>query len=244
MFKKIVVFDLDDTLISEKDYINSGFNIISKKIARDYNLNDKKIKKKMNDLFSLSNLNLFNRTLDYFDIKYDLDYIKELVFIYRNHIPTIKLYDDAYEILEFLSKNGYRLGMITDGYKETQKNKIKVLDIQKYFEHIVITDELGRMFWKPSEIPYKIIKERFGCEYADMVYIGDNVEKDFITANKLGIKTIQILRENRIYKNIEKPREFLPQKYIKNLKELLKIKIIWVDLWNISIKISRYKILL
>lgn len=220
MSKKIIVFDLDDTLISEKDYINSGFNIISKKIAEDYKLSDEKIKKKMNEFFCLNSTNLFNRILDYFKVKYDLDYIKKLVLIYRNHIPKIELYDDAREMLEFLSKNNYRLGMITDGYKEAQKNKIMALDIQKYFEYIIITDELGREFWKPSEIPYKIIKEKFECEYTDMIYIGDNIEKDFITANKLGIKTIQILRKNGIYQNSKKQKEYHPKKIIKNLKNL------------------------
>ena len=33
---KAVVFDLDDTLISEKEYIKSGFKVISQKIAKEY----------------------------------------------------------------------------------------------------------------------------------------------------------------------------------------------------------------
>lgn len=225
MSKKIIVFDLDDTLISEKEYINSGFNIISKKIAEDYNLNCEKIKQKMDELFNLSSVNLFNRLLDYYNIEYNLDYIKALITTYRNHIPTIKLYSDAYEILEFLSQNNYRLGIITDGYKEAQKNKIKVLDIKKYFEYIIITDELGREFWKPSEVPYELIKNKFSCEYKDIIYIGDNVKKDFISANKLGIKTIQIIRENGIYflDNEIIGNIYSPKIKIKSLREIKEI---------------------
>ena len=223
MSKKIIIFDLDDTLISEKDYIDSGFNIISKKIAEDYSLSNEKIKEKMNELFSLNSINIFNRVLDYFNIKYDLDYIKELVFIYRNHIPKIKLYSDAKEILKYLIKNNYQIGLITDGYKETQRNKIKVLNIEKYFKHIILTDELGKEFWKPSEIPYKIMKNKFNCEYNQMIYIGDNINKDFITANKLGIVTVQIIRENGIYKKVEKKQEYLAKIKIKNLNELIEI---------------------
>ena len=35
---KAVIFDLDDTLISEYDYIKSGYRVISKKIKEDYKL--------------------------------------------------------------------------------------------------------------------------------------------------------------------------------------------------------------
>lgn len=221
MSKKIFVFDLDDTLISEREYINSGFEVIAKEISKKTGLNKKLIKNKMDELFEIDSLNVFNRTLDSFKISYEIEYIKELISIYRNHSPKIKLYDDAKEVLEYLYKNNYRLGIITDGYKETQRNKIRVLDLEKYFEHIIVTDELGREFWKPSEVPYSLIRDKFECKYEDMVYIGDNIEKDFITANKLGIKTIQILRKNGVYKSVEKKLEYLAEIKIKNLFELI-----------------------
>ncbi|MGL6131334.1 MAG: HAD family hydrolase, partial [Fusobacteriaceae bacterium] len=154
------------------------------------------------------------------------EYIKELIKLYRNHIPDIKLLDDAKEVLDYLFENNYRLGMITDGYKETQRNKLKVLNIEKYFEHIIVTDELGREFWKPSEVPYKLIKEKFNCNYEDMIYIGDNLEKDFISANKLGILTIQICRKSGVYTKVLKNLKSLyqPQIKIKTLNEIKKIK--------------------
>ena len=40
---KAVVFDLDDTLISEKEYIRSGFKQVSKKIADKNKQNFKKL---------------------------------------------------------------------------------------------------------------------------------------------------------------------------------------------------------
>lgn len=223
MSKKIFVFDLDDTLISEKDYIKSGFAVVSKYISEKFSLSCSEVEEKIEKCFEINSKNVFNRVLDSFYIDYKDEDIKELIKIYRNHIPNINLYEDAKEVIEFLFKNDYKLGIITDGYKETQKNKLKVLNIEKYFQHIVVTDDLGREFWKPSEVPYKIIKEKFNCSYKDMVYIGDNVEKDFITAKKLGMETVQIERENGVYKKIQKSSEFLAEKKIKNLKELLKI---------------------
>lgn len=221
MSKKIVVFDLDDTLISEREYIDSGFRAVAEVISKQTKLSKDDIKNKMDELFKKNSLNVFNRTLNELGITYEMKYIKELISTYRSHIPTIKLYDDAKDILEYLYRNNYRVGMITDGYKETQRNKIKALGIEKYFEHIVITDELGREFWKPSEVPYNLIRYKFNCKYKDMVYIGDNINKDFISANKLGIETIQITRGNGIYCLDNKIDDiYNPKIKIKSLEEI------------------------
>src|SRR5690606_8563255 len=82
---------------------------------------------------------------------------------------------------------------------------------------IVITDELGpnKEFWKPSEKPYTIIKEYFNVEYNEMVYIGDNINKDFIAPIKLGMKYALYINENSHYQKV------LQNKYLgKSIIEL------------------------
>ena len=138
-------------------------------------------------------------------------------------MPDIKLYDDAKYILKALHQKGIKLGMITDGYKITQRNKLKVLDIDSYFEYIVVTDELGREFWKPHSRPYEIIKDKLNLDYENMVYVGDNVSKDFITANKLGMSTVFINREDGVYSNIEIDDEYIAKLEVDSLLELEKL---------------------
>lgn len=220
---KAVVFDLDDTLISEKEYIRSGFKVVAKKIATEYNLNENDVYELMYETFNEDSKNVFNRALDKLGIQYEIDYIKELINSYREHMPDIKLYDDAKYIIETLHQKGIKLGMITDGYKVTQRNKLKVLDIDNYFEHIVVTDELGREFWKPHSKPYEIIKDKLNLDYENMVYVGDNVSKDFITANKLGMSTVFINREDGVYSNIEIDDEYLAKLEVTSLLELEKL---------------------
>lgn len=223
MFKKVIIFDLDDTLISERDYIESGFNVVAKKIAKDFFLKEECLKVKMNSLLKESSEKIFNRTLEFFCIKYEPEYIKILIELYRNHFPTIKLYDDAKEVIEYLYKNDFFLGIITDGYKESQRKKIEALKLRRLFHHIIITDEFGKDYWKPSEVPYEKMREYFKCSYENMVYIGDNLEKDFITANRLGIETIQISRKHGIYKEVSIGDEFHAKIKIKNLNEIIKL---------------------
>lgn len=217
---KAVIFDLDDTLISEKEYIRSGFRQVSKKIAEEYELREEYVYELMYSTFNEDSKNVFNRVLDKLNISYDMDYIKELIDFYRGHIPDIKLYDDAKYIIEALYDKGIKLGMITDGYKVTQRNKLEVLGISDYFNCIIVTDELGREFWKPHKRPYEIVKDKLGFDYENMVYVGDNISKDFVTANKLGMNTILINREEGVYSNIKMDEEYLAKLEVANLLEL------------------------
>jgi putative hydrolase of the HAD superfamily len=45
--------------------------------------------------------------------------------------------------LKQLKANGYKLGLITDGRSISKRKKIKALNIEKYFEYILISEEFG-----------------------------------------------------------------------------------------------------
>lgn len=217
---KAVIFDLDDTLISEKEYIKSGFKQVAINISEKYNLDINKVYEILLDTFEEDSKNVFNRSLDKLNISYEIDDIKKLVEIYRGHKPDIKLYDDAKYILDWLHNKGIKLGLITDGYKITQRKKLEALNIDDYFEHIVVTDELGREFWKPHRRSYEIMKDNLNFKYDEMVYVGDNISKDFVTANKLGMNTVFINRIEGVYSKIKIDKEYLANLEVENLKEL------------------------
>lgn len=219
---KAVIFDLDDTLISEKEYVKSGFKEVAKKISEEYKLDKNKIYGILLNEFEEDPNNVFNRVLNKLNISYKNEYIKFLVNTYREHKPDIKLYDDARYIIDTLYKNDIKLGIITDGYKITQRNKLEALNIYKYFEYIVVTDELGRKYWKPHSKSYEIIKDKLKIDYEDMIYVGDNVLKDFVTANKLGIYTILIKRDKGIYSDLKMDKEYLANLEVTSLNELEK----------------------
>ena len=217
---KAVIFDLDDTLISEKEYVRSGFRQVAINISDEYKLDMNEVYKLLLDTFEEDSKNVFNRVFDKLNISYEIDDIKKLVEIYRGHKPEIKLYDDAKYILDTLYKKGIKLGMITDGYKITQRNKLEALNIEDYFECIVVTDELGREFWKPHRKSYEIMKNKLKLDYDEMVYVGDNLSKDFVTANKLGMKTVFINRIEGVYSGVEIDDEYLASLEVTNLRKL------------------------
>jgi HAD superfamily hydrolase (TIGR01549 family) len=111
--------------------------------------------------------------------------------VYRNHKPKIHLYDGAKEMLAALRQKRVRIGIITDGRPEGQRNKIKALGLDKMVDDIIVTDELGgAQFRKPCDISFRIMANKWRMNYADIVYIGDNVNKDFQAPQQLGMKSV------------------------------------------------------
>ncbi|TLS35777.1 HAD family hydrolase [Pseudalkalibacillus caeni] len=213
-----LVFDLDDTLYREIDYVKSGFKAVHQWLVENYEINEFYIRAKI--LFeSGETKNTFNKTLDQLNISYDKEMINKLVTIYREHDPDIKLLEDANWVLTNLNKN-IKLGIISDGYVNTQKRKVNALRLTEKFESIVLTDTFGRQHWKPSPFPYERIKGKLMCSHDECVYVGDNITKDFVTAKRLGWKTVQIKRDDGLYSNAISEESFQAHYQIKDLREL------------------------
>ena len=223
---EVLVFDLDDTLFPEHEFVLSGFQSVSNWLETKYCLSG---------FFDVAwqffsegkRHNVFNLTLEELRFEYERDLIQELLRIYRQHQPIISLHEDAKWAINYFN-NLYQMGIITDGYLLTQQNKVKALGIEPSFNAIVYSDLYGRDSWKPSPVPYNQIMQLLSCKGKECVYVADNPQKDFITANKLGWMTVQICREGGEYAKIIPKKSHEANFKIKTLVELkgiLSIKI-------------------
>lgn len=217
---KLVIFDLDDTLYNERDFVTGGFaevcKYLSLKYSEDYNLLLKGTEKILDNEGRGRVFNLLCQNYNYNED------IKKLVEIYRQAEPKLNLYDDSRYILKKLSGK-YKLGIITDGLASVQHNKIKQLNIEHIFDKIIVTDDFGKDYWKPSETPYREILKYFNLYAENAVYIGDNPNKDFIGARKIGMKTVRIIREVGDHKDVRLSNEYEADYEILNMKELTNI---------------------
>lgn len=214
----VVVFDLDDTLFPEYQFVLSGFRAVGDWINTEYFVPDFYLTAKK--LFEQNQRgNIFNTALEQLEIDYDSRLINQLVRIYREHKPDISLYDDANWALNYFKKYK-RIGIITDGYLVTQRNKVFALGISRLVDTIVYSDEHGRNCWKPSTVPYLKVMEELGCRGDECVYIGDNPTKDFITARSLGWTTFQICREEGQYSGIRCEDKYQAKCKIASLYDL------------------------
>lgn len=208
--KKAVVFDLDDTLISERQYIQSGFKHISKLLSTRLDKSEFELYNLLTKLFEESSEMVFNRLLDTFQCNYSKDEILELVNEYRTHKPLINFFDDVLPCIKYLKSKGIKTGIITDGYKNSQRQKLTVLKANNYFDKIIVTDELGKHFWKPHPKSFEIMKDYLNIKYKELVYVGDNPNKDFYIGSIYPICTVRIKRDTGIYTH---------NNYYKGIKE-------------------------
>ncbi len=223
--KKAVIFDLDDTLISEDEYIRSGYRAVSNFLKDMYGWDERMTARQLYDLYLESPKNVFNRLLDAHDIAYKNNEILELVEVYREHTPDVHFYPDVKPTLAMLKNRGVKLGLLSDGYAVTQRKKLTVLNVngRKVFDKIIITDELGRDYWKPDPRPFIMMKEAFLADWSDIVYVGDNPEKDFFIGRDFPIMTVRIMRNEGVYLNRPYREGYRETARISSLNDLEKI---------------------
>jgi putative hydrolase of the HAD superfamily len=215
-----VIFDLDDTLHDEVEYCKSGFRTVADFLAGSSNVPAQDIFNTLWNQFKAGNRkNTFNKTLDEIGIDYDDNLIQELINVYRNHAPEIILPADSRKILCKLNEK-YTLALLTDGFLPAQQLKVQSLGIEKYFKCIIYTEQLGREFWKPSPVGFEKIMQICNANSENIACVADNEKKDFIAPNRLGFKTIQIIRPARIHTSINRQSDAAAQHIIHQISEL------------------------
>lgn len=217
---KAIIFDLDDTLYNEKDFVYGSFKEVALYLGNKYKIDNEKIYNRMLDILKTEGRGkIFNRICDEYEFDED---IPKLVEVYRRSNPNLKLYEDAESFLK-QNMGKYKFGLITDGLYYVQWNKIKLLNIQQYFDEIIVTDDHGKDFWKPSKGPYMKMSQILNIPFPEMVYIGDNPNKDFYAAKQLGMLTIRIIREEGDHMRVFLDEEYEADYRVESLNEVEKI---------------------
>lgn len=213
----MVIFDLDDTIYKEIDFLKSAYKEIAYYVRNMLNISESEIFQRM-----LSNYFLKQDVFQ--DIVYasnNLATKDELLSLYRSHFPDIILDHETLTCLEVLKKKEIRMGIITDGRSITQRHKIKALCLENWINNddIIISEEFGSE--KPSERNFRYFEKRYP-KY-DFLYVGDNIQKDFVTPNQLGWQTVCLLDDGRnVHKqNFNLSEKFRPKFQVNTLKELI-----------------------
>lgn len=215
---KAIIFDLDDTLYPEKEFVMSGFWAVARYLGKKYKLNPLKILAILKKDFEKGRRgNNFNLLLS--GLNFPKKEVGKLVTIYRSHKPKIKLFSDAKKLLGGLSKS-VKKAIVSDGQVTTQKNKLEALKINKIFDAVVLSDSLGKKYQKPHPKPFQIALKKIKTPPKEAIYVADNPEKDFIGAKKLGMFTVQIKRKRGIYAGLKAQGLRKPDVLITNLLRL------------------------
>lgn len=207
--RSAIVFDLDDTLYPERDFVRSGFQAVAELAARETTA---PVYQRLVELFNGGHRDPLGEVQRRFRLSLDR---QTLLDTYRQHFPRIELSPRVADLLSRLQTSGHLLGLLTDGRSLTQRNKIRALGLERWFEQIVISEEFGSA--KPDARNYRHFESSF--RRREFVYVGDNPAKDFLTPNRLGWMTVGVLdRGSHIHSQAaECAPDALPQAWIEHL---------------------------
>ncbi len=205
-----IVFDLDDTLYYELDYLISAYREIALFLDKE---NAKMLFAKMFSMYR-NQLDVFGFLTTEYGVEKTI-----LIEMYRNHYPQIQLSKGVLEVFQRIKAKQGKIGVLTDGRSITQRNKIKALGIENDIDFISISEEVGAE--KPNEKPFKNMMTQLQAD--TYYYIGDNLKKDFIMPNQLNWNSVYVVDNGKnihINSYLHQDKKHLPKEIIFSFDEI------------------------
>ena len=236
-----MVFDLDDTLFLERQYVRGGLSAVAAhirahcrrhpRIARARADGQAEPPPSQTDLAEWmwkrflhgQRAYLFDALSERFGLALTAGDIRRLVRTYRTHVPVLRPGRGVRALLTNLRRRRFRLGLLSDGYLPGQRLKLSALGLEKFFHAVVFTETLGRKAWKPSPRGFEAVRRRLGVRHGDCAYVADNPAKDFVAPNRLGWVTIQWLRTGQVHASNPAPAGGQPRHVVRSGGELLRL---------------------
>ena len=194
-----VVFDIDDTLYLERDYVRSGFRHVAAVAGRSPSEREELAQWLIEAFDDGMRGHTFERLLEAFPAVARRCSVEALVEAYRNHRPSITLSPGIGPTLDALRSAGLRLGVLSDGTLASQEAKAEVLDLRRWFDPIVFTASLGPGQGKPALTGFQLIARAWGFPSGSIAYVGDNPEKDFTGPRALGWLTVRLRQPGQLH---------------------------------------------
>lgn len=181
------IFDIDGTLLYTIDSISYNIN----ESLKDFNL-EKVPKDRVRDFVGNGPVVLMNKTLDYIKFPKDEEKRLEILNYYNkkyddNPAYLTKAYDGIKDELSKIKKRGELIVAFSNKPDSTSKKVIEKVFGKDYFDFILgFREDIKR---KPSPEGLFVIKERFGVEFTDIIYLGDS-EVDMECGKNAGVFTV------------------------------------------------------
>lgn len=108
--------------------------------------------------------------------------------IVRNE--KLELFPGALDLLRSLRGRGVKLGLVTNGFSETHREKIELLELGPLFDAIFIADEVGMV--KPDPLLFAHACLKLGSAPARSAMVGDRYDRDIRGAAQAGLFTVWV----------------------------------------------------
>lgn len=178
MKKKLILFDLDGTLVNTRDFVMKTLNKLSDEFGYDY-IDD-------HDIQILRNTRSRNFLkvlgIPIWKAPFLIHKVKKLL---TNEIDDMNFVGGMEEVLIFLKQNGHTLGVFTSNSKINTSEFLKKYH-GKYFE----SRYTGIGIFGKQRVFKEVIKENH-LSSRDVIYVGDET-RDIVASKKAGIKIIAV----------------------------------------------------
>jgi len=195
---KLIIFDLDGTLVDAYAAINSSFNYVMRKLG-----------------LRPRSARLIRRAVGWGDENLLKPYVgqhnlRSALSLYRKHhkhslLKQSRLYPQVKSLLRQLKVKGYRLAVASNRPSKFSLILLRHLRIIEFFDYVLCADKVKR--GKPApEILNKIIR-RFAIKKSQVLYVGDMVI-DAQAGRRALVKTVIVTSGSSSLPMIKKERPF------------------------------------
>jgi len=204
---KAVLLDLDNTLYDYERCNSAALDSVMNRLSSIFG----KPKEAVEEIFgqsrdavklwledtasSHSRFLYFQKTIETLNQTTNVQLTKELHdHFWEVYFNQMKLSDGVLEFLEYLKNSGIKIAIVSDLTAETQFKKLLNLGLDKYVDFVITSEEAGME--KPSKEIFQLTLEKLGVSKNEVMFIGDNLEKDAQGAQNFGINFIHVSNGN------------------------------------------------
>ena len=195
--KKILLIDLDNTLIDFNECARHSIMNAFEKLGFDYSpiVFDTFIEENVKIWKRLERgeitkpelrANRWNIILGRLGINFDGTILEEM---FENGVAQgAYAVTGAYDLLDYL-KDKYEMYIVSNGFRFVQESRLKIGDFNKYFNNIFVSEDIG--IPKPAKEFFDYcFKSLDNPDKNDVILIGDSLSADIKGGNDYGIDTI------------------------------------------------------
>ena len=183
MSKKLIIFDMDGTLVNSSLTIANAINYVRQNLGFDP-MEQEDILRRVND-------HTINPAQHFYHAKaFDADHERWFSEYYtKNHENELVLYDGIKELLHSLKDKGHALGVATNAYRGSTIESLTHLDVYDIFDGIACYDDVAQ--GKPEPDMLHMLLDELEHKSHESLFIGDG-PRDEMASKKAEIDYIMV----------------------------------------------------
>ena len=183
MSKKLIIFDMDGTLVNSSLTIANAINYVRQNLGFDP-MEQEDILRRVND-------HTINPAQHFYHAKaFDADHERWFSEYYtKNHENELVLYDGIKELLHSLKDKGHALGVATNAYRGSTIESLTHLDVYDVFDGIACYDDVAQ--GKPEPDMLHMLLDELKHSTHESLFIGDG-PRDEMASKKAEIDYIMV----------------------------------------------------